>query len=407
MAEKIITKGSKSLSSKGSEILEILSTNEASNKNAVNNIDKIASIIQANFSKHIELISSIYGEENYSISQGSGSVNTHIPLENGNILDIVKGSLNPAIVKDIRYNEDLQTITVVKGSAALNVTALSIIIKIPRSEITGASIKTPYVIKDVYFIIELSPILIIRRTSLLRGILSIAEYNTRYQFSHAERFSYRPDANGNNLCYGDGTSMSVLNTKLSNEYDPDDMNLFIINIKDYLSYESTEGNPYVYVKSIAVPDYSSIRTMFDTADIEHCYNAIISTIIGLPKSLVFNSNGVAFSLDDSMWKLITSSANPKHLINYNVETGRTYDMASQSKLKELAKSFNTELSSCTYPYFRKERIKPKVIDDSDNNIENIEKRCRQDLCLSVLSKLNEKINEYWKNYFYSQSVFTP
>jgi len=145
----------------------------------------------------------------------------------------------------------------------------TIIIKFPEVTISNSK-KMSHVIKDLY--VKFS----VKKDGKFGGdikgvrtIISEEEFHTRYMHSHLPAFS--PESiRFDNFCTGEGPINQVISL-LRSKFDETNFTLFCLHLKNYVAWESLEGNPYMHMEYIGT---NMGRTSGNTITIEAETNTI-------------------------------------------------------------------------------------------------------------------------------------
>lgn len=128
----------------------------------------------------------------------------------------------------------------------------SVIIKYPEINIKNSEGRTHKIV-DLYvrFILcyDLSSIWILNTIEGARGVLSFAEYNTGYVHSHLKRYV----ESFSDFCLGStGGLPSVIVNLVETGLNVENFELFLIQLKAFLSWESLEGVPYCHISNLTI-----------------------------------------------------------------------------------------------------------------------------------------------------------
>ncbi len=111
-----------------------------------------------------------------------------------------------------------------------------------------------------------------------RTSLSQKEINAGYVHSHLHRNEYR----FNHFCRGGGSAFEKFLLSLGKVVDAEEFELFLIQMKEYLSWESLEGNPYISIKTF----FGSMATPTENNSTQHFMGLGSSALLAMQSRLI-------------------------------------------------------------------------------------------------------------------------
>lgn len=129
----------------------------------------------------------------------------------------------------------------------------------------------------------------------LRTSYAEDEYFSGYNHSHLSGFYHNKFSN---FCLGSGELANPEKTKVK---DYDDAVLFLINLKTYLGYESTDTAPYKYLRNIKMPTSSAVSALRIDTFYDGAYIAV-TNFPDLHKFIYYDENRYKLNVNDKFLK---------------------------------------------------------------------------------------------------------
>lgn len=300
------------------------------------------------------------------------------------------------------FKMDKDNVTMLPGYDPLIATGFTLIIRFPEVNITGKDPHKSHRMIDCYFIINLC--LSLRLSGdvrFTRGQRSFAEFRAGYMFSHANTCSGEgtPNSDGQGLCYGDSTALNSLRTKLRHEFAPEDMDMFLIGLRDYIAYESIEGTPYIKFSQVKNEEMNSSYQV-SSVDQNVLYKKFISTVPKIGAQIGYRLGMFLMDTTVEFWDNLSSVTPPENLKGLDEVNGTTYTVANSSNIPEIVKQkierYNRNNPGTRYT-FKGVIIKDKLVYDTsvekDKN-KDVKMVCPEGIREGVLQTINREFNEY-------------
>lgn len=279
----------------------------------------------------------------------------------------------------------------------------SITIRIPEINVLSENGKTHKMV-ECYVRFMFSRDLRINNVRFFRGKRSVKEADSDYLFSHCERTGHQGNS-GRNFCFGTNTSISRLYAVVSNSsYNEDDVIMFIYGMKDYLSYESISGTPYIRIEEIKIRNGRADRRglRISTQELDNIYKGFIKE--GEKFLFSFQPNGsINIKSTPELWRKISKLVNESYLFEY--DEARNICIYSEGDTEDelnLCRSYNSAWGS-TILTFKGSPVKEQIYAETKEE-EKKEKVCREDIRDYVINRLKISLNEYTEQRFQSYSI---
>ncbi len=280
--------------------------------------------------------------------------------------------------------------------------AVQFVILFPEIHITNSK-GNKHTIRDLYISLHITCMLRFQGGFRgLRGKKSLSEHHSAYGHSHMSRGSAPNGTQG--FCLGH-TDFSTLVAKLTS--DPFDINrfeLFAVQLKDYLAWESLEGGPYVRISEIKLNDsrsnglqlpsqtnlasiYTSFLRKFENVDIQvedTGYNLIIKV-----------------NKDKDFWDKVTSVTPEVYRFPYDAVKGITYQPPpDESHLYNQIVSLNKQLINQEFGLkFKGLNVKTQIEVPVKPEEDKKDYMAHESVKNYIATQLEAKFNEHLQNEF--------
>lgn len=209
----------------------------------------------------------------------------------------------------------------------LNKISVEFVVKFPEINITNSS-RQKHTIRDLYIVMQITCLMRFQGSFRgLRGIKSLAEYHTNYGHSHMSRGAA---PNGTQqFCLGSTEFSNLVHRLVSEPYDRLRFELFVIQLKDYLAWESLEGGPYCRIGEIRV-EGNRRQNRFqapDATQLNNYYKLFLQKYSDTDIQIEDNGYNLLIKInkDRDLWDKITSITPQVHRLPYDDVRGTTYE----------------------------------------------------------------------------------
>lgn len=179
-----------------------------------------------------------------------------------------------------------------------------------------------HTIKDLYVIINFTPFMkMAQKFEGYRGRRSLLEHVNNYSHSHL----HSNTDNIQTFCLGD-TAFDTLVVSLQSTWDFDAFFMFIIQLKDYVHWESLEGGPYMRVRELKNKDFNSVPPSPSNGELDAYYKRFLSTFDQVDTEILDATGIPRFVVKPNkpLWDMVTQITNEKHLLLYDPIKGKTF-----------------------------------------------------------------------------------
>lgn len=191
-----------------------------------------------------------------------------------------------------------------------------------------------HVMTDVYLIFSLLPIQINDQYTaipsddirLFRGSVSYEEFLCEYNHSHTQKVKY---SNKNcifqarRFCLGENAIHDLIFQFIVDGFDQSIFEIFLMYLKDIISYESIEGGPFIRIDKIGVTETSAERTVLSNSTIvdiiKHVFRNQYSPFMqNVP--IIINNNKLMiksqYDLEKAIRDYVINNKNNSNINNY-------------------------------------------------------------------------------------------